>query len=465
MNGARLRPCVIGLLFLATPVSSAAQGVDGYVSLMGNLLPDVRLDVDEQRAVSELRARLFVERRFEVGRFRLTTAGFVDGLLAGRQRGRLTHAAIARPQEFHVEALWAKGDLRVGLSRVVWGRLDEFLPTDVVNPQDLTRFFLEGRSEGRMPVAMIRGRILPSDRFTVELIYVPVFRRGRFDQLDEDTSPFNVSPQSSDVAREFPGLSDAQPGGVEGSPATIKRISQQPAHTFANAQGGARVSVTTGRVDWSVSTFRGFETLPIYQVDDVDLPFTPGASVLPVVRELFPRYTMVGGDFETVRGSWGIRGEVAAFIDRMLQAVDAPVTPRGNAVEAGVGVDRKTGAYRVSSSAVVTNRRAHSSVVEPGARGPSVVDGSLADVAIDRTDLTLVGMVDRSFARETRNLRIFAVYNPGEDSAFARAIFTFTLRDNLSLEASAGWFTGDGVDVLSRLATRDFVYARLKVFF
>jgi hypothetical protein len=114
---------------------------------------------------------------------------------------------------------------------------------------------------------------------------------------------------------------------------------------------------------------------------------------------------------------------------------------------------------------VVTNRWAHSTAAGLESRVPSVVEGSPAEAIIDRTDLTLVGTVDRSFARETRSIRIFAVYNPGEDSAFARAISTFTLRDNVSLEASAGWFTGDGLDVLSRLATRDFVYVRLKVFF
>lgn len=86
-------------------------------------------------------------------------------------------------------------------------------------------------------------------------------------------------------------------------------------------------------------------------------------------------------------------------------------------------------------------------------------------MSVDRTDLTLVGAIDRSFVRETRTVRVLAVYNPREDSAFARVISTFSVRDNVSLEASGGWFAGDGVDALSRLATRDFLSARLKVFF
>ena len=64
--------------------------------------------------------------------------------------------------------IWPKADLRVGYTRIVWGRLDEFLPTDVVNPQDISRFFFEGRTEGRMPVGLVRVRWLPSDRYTLE---------------------------------------------------------------------------------------------------------------------------------------------------------------------------------------------------------------------------------------------------------------------------------------------------------
>jgi hypothetical protein len=389
-----------------TASAASAQGVDGYVSLLADVFPAVRI-TNEPTRISELRARAFLERRFEIGgRMRITAAGFVEGLLADRGRGGATRAAIVRPQELHIDAMWKTADLRIGMTRVVWGRLDEFLPTDVVNPQDLTRFFLEGRTEGRMPVGMIRGRLLPSDRFTLEAIYVPVFRRGRVDEMDEQTSPFNLAPQPT--------------------------VGRAPRPT--GAQGGVRASVTTRRVDWSVSAYRGFEPLPLFEVT--------GATL----AERFPRFTMIGGDFETVRGEWGVRGEIAAFVDRTLQAAAIPVTIAGKALEGGLGIDRKAGAYRISGNVVVTTRWAESAL-------------------FDRTDVTLVAAVDRTFARETRTVRIFSVYNPGEASAFARVISTFSVRDDVAFEVSGGLFTGGGTDALSRLATRDFAYARLKVFF
>lgn len=149
---------------------------------------------------------------------------------------------------------------------------------------------------------------------------------------------------------------------------------------------------------------------------------------------------MIGADFETVSGAWGVRGEIAAFVDRTLQAGNQLDVVEGRTVEGGVGIDRKAGNYRVSGTLMFSDQP-------------------------DRNDITLVSSVDRSFARETRSVRAFAVYNPREATAFARVIASASLRDNVSLEGSAGWFAGEGADVLARFADRDFLYARLKVFF
>jgi len=144
--------------------------------------------------------------------------------------------AIVEPQEVTFTIRGARAELTAGLGRVVWGRLDELQPTDVVNPLDLSRFFFEGRSEARLAVPLVRGRLFAGEKASLEAIYVPFFRRARFDRLDEPTSPFNLAPTTA----------------VE---------DRSPARIAANAQGGARVNVTTGRVDWSVSAYDGWTSL------------------------------------------------------------------------------------------------------------------------------------------------------------------------------------------------------------
>ena len=425
---------------LASPGSAApaaAQGLDGYASLTVDSFPAAALESGERHAINELRAKIFAERTFEFGdNLRLMAAGIVEGLVA--DRGDTVKDATLQPHELHVEGRWQHADVRIGMTRIAWGRLDEVQPTDVVNPLDLTRFFFEGRSEARRAMPLARVRWLPSDRFNIEGLYVPWFRRARFDELDDETSAFNLSPKTTCAS-----------GGAEPC-LPLPRIVDEPEDSLAHAQGGARASVTTGRVDWSASVYRGFETLPLYEIAGPPMP-----GVLPTVIERFPRFTMIGGDFETVRGEWGVRGELAGFVEKSLQVPSQPIVVEGRTIEGGVGVDRSAGQYRLSGDVLVSSRWATESVT-----ATQPLSGE-----VDRIDVSVVAALDRSFVRETRRLRAFAVYNPGEASGFVRVIATISLRDNVSIEGSGGVFAGGGADTFSRLASRDFVYARLKVFF
>lgn len=375
----------------------------------------------------ELRTRLFVERRQDVGaHLRLNLSGYVDGLVADRKAsgGSGTSSdAIVRPNDLYAEFVSTHFDLRIGVSRIVWGRLDEFQPTDVVNPIDLTRFLLEGRSEARLPVGLVRGRVFLPGSSTLEGIIVPVFRAGRFDQLDERTSPFNLAAGAEVVCPPF-GLGPCR---------LLVRDRREPDAAWRNVQGGARFTSTAGRVDWAVSAFRGFEAFPSFSLVGRAPPDGPPTTFV----ESFPRFTMIGGDFETIRGAWGVRGEAAAFVEDAGR--EGP--RRMDRVESGIGVDRRAGDYRVAVNVLLTHQR------------------------IDGNDVMLIGAVDRKFARETRTVRVFAVYDPTDDTTFLRGIAAVSLRDDVWIEGSAGVFAGSSLDTLGRLTRRDFVYTRLKVFF
>jgi hypothetical protein len=338
---------------------------------------------------------------------RFTVSGFAEGL-AGRDE-----AAILRPHEAAVVITAGRLDLYAGYGQIVWGRLDELQPTDVVNPLDLSRFFFEGRSEARMPVAVVRPRIHFTDDLSVEAVYVPVFRPARFDRLAESSSPFNIIPEA--LRRDRP----------EGPPAT-----------WGNAQGGARFNATTGRFDWSLNAYRGFEAFELYELTPTGLTAS------------FPRFTLVGGDFETVVGLWGLRGEVAAFVrdSFQLESAVAPAILRGSSLDAGVGVDRKAGDYRLSGTVLVHHERYDSLVASD-------------------TDVSLLVSADRTFAAERYQLRGFTVYNPSEGSGFLRGIAAAKLRDDLAAEASVGWFAGDGRDTIGRFSESDFLYLRAKYYF
>jgi predicted RND superfamily exporter protein len=426
-----------GLLTLWFPNAGHAQSLSrpaGHLSLMTAEAPS--------RDTLDLRARAFVEERADLSsHLRVTASAFAEGLIrrhpgppaAESDASAVATDAIFKVHDAFLESTGGRLDLRVGLGRVVWGRLDEVQPTDVVNPLDVSRFFFEGRSEARLPVALVRAQVFLSDRASIEGVYVPVFRRGRFDQLDEPTSPFTPLTGPADATGGV-----CPPIGCPALPPVI--VDHEPPVTFDNAQGGARFNATTGRVDWSVSAFRGFEPFPVFDAG------TPAPGVPLPIDGAHPRFTMVGGDFEAVRGEWGMRGEIAAFLDDNFQ-YSALRSANGSSVDAGVGVDRRAGDYRFSGTLLLH----HESV----------------DLAISetRSSLSWVLSADRRFSRERYALRAFGVANTSDGSGFARVIATGELRDNLALEGSVGWFIGEGRDLIGRFTDSDFVYVRLKHYF
>jgi hypothetical protein len=413
--------------------------VDGYVSIGTDYLPNIGDTL-------ELRTRLFVERQVDAGpNVRFSFSGWAEGLIADRADSfrtelpggarsgtRTVRDAVARPHEAYIDVRTGSIDLRAGLSNVVWGRLDELPPSDVVNPLDISRYLFEGRNAARLPVPLVRARWVASEALTVEGVWAPLFRRARFDFLDEDSSPFNLLTDR-DLCRD-----DAPCPPI---PLDVALDRREPARTLGSSQGGARVSATTGRVDWSVSGYRGFEPVGVVTIDP-----RPGPPSQLRLIETYPRFTMIAGDLEAVRGAWAIRGEAAAFVERTFQSPEPGNASlhNGHAIEAGGSVERKAGDYRINL-AVLMERQGTDAFTE--------------------TDVSLVMGAQRGFARDTRRVLLFGLWNMADASGFLRSIGSWSLRDNLWLEGSVGWFIGEGTDTLSRFAMRDFAYVKLKAYF
>lgn len=421
-------------LLIAIPAAATAQETPkkvvtgGELSVTGLVMPNQ----PESGNTHELRARARAELTADPWSWlRLKFESTVDGLLAERE-GRV-ESLVGHVREAWAETRGARGDVRIGYGRLVWGRLDEIMPSDVINPIDSSRYFLEGRAEARLPVAFARGRLFLSDATTLEAIVSLPGRRGRFDQLDEPTSPFNLTRDLVLVA----------------VPGRIKRI--EPENSWNNLQTGARLSTTLGRVDASLSAYRGFESFGTLSLEPAlspgvltlssELPgFSPADTTLVVgeLVERYARFTMVATDAEAVVGPWAIRGE-AAFFDLR----------RGRAFDAGIGVDRSAGDYRLFSS-VVWHR-------DWMTEGPALVNN----------DLSVIASIERRFARDRYLVRVFGVGNPIDKSGFVRGLAAWSVRDNVTFEASAGLLSGSpsSADTLSRFRDRDFAFVRVRWFY
>ena len=422
------------------PAGSASSGkavtIDGHLSLSGDVLPNMD--------AAELRPQLMLDARGGWARetVRYRVQAIFEALVADRDT-RVTDA-LAAVRDAWIETSGSRAELRLGYGRLVWGRLDEIQPSDVINPLDVSRFLFDGRSEARLPVAFVRGRVFPREDLTIEGVLAPVFARGRFDELDEPTSPFNLL---RNVQIPVLPVTTAAPA----SPALdVRRV--EPDRTWSNMSGGGRVSTTIGRVDVAGAVYRGFESFGLITIEAA-APVPLVAPVQLTLVERYPRFTMVAGDFETVRGEWAFRGEAAFFVDKQLAGVTRTGAIPGRSLDAGAGFDRRSGDYRLYASAIVHR------------------EWSSEDPRLAKTDVNLVGSIDRPFARDRYFLRGFAVVNPADASAFLRGLFVWKVRDDVSMEGSVAAFLGTSDDTLGRFGPqehpqrrqdRDFLLARIR---
>ncbi len=394
----------------------------GEMSVLFDWLPE--------RDVFELRPRLLADARFEPADWlRFYGEALAEGLAADRSEFGGVGYAVAWLREGWVELVGNRADLRAGYGRIVWGRLDEVQPSDVINPLDAAKYLLEDRSEARLPVAFVRGRVYPVDGVAIEGIISPRFERGVYDTLDEPTSPFNLL---NDLV--LPAGTVVSTNEVEGRPPDV---------SWSKPLGGARVTATAGRLDFAVSAYEGADGFGIVTFEPETVP-PVSAQVVGRLVETFPRFRMYAGDFETVMGEWALRGEAAVFTKKKLAGVTVPGAVNGRVIDAGVGFDRRAGDLRVYGTALFHR------------------EWSDEDPGVERTDFSLVGSVDTTLARDTHLLRAFAVVNPGDESAFVRGLWEWSIADNTSLDVSAGAFLGTSNDTLGRFKGRNFVFTRLR---
>jgi hypothetical protein len=386
------------VLLLSLPSGAAARDLRGLVDARGVWHP--RIDLNEER--------VRVQARYEhsANKWQIVASACGDGLIGN---DRVTDG-IFRPLENFVEYRGSKAEVRVGLSNVAWGVLDELSPQDVVSPVDVTRWILEGRADARLPVPLARVRLFLPASLTLEGLLVPFARRGWYDQLDEPHSPF-------------------APPGLETFPRSDSKFSAD------TMEGGVRFRGTGSGVDWGVSAYRDVVDFDRYEA-------TPTGFVAQR-----PSRWMAGGDLEAAVGNWVIRADGAAFLDDPLQQTGAvPVIVRRDTFRGGVGADR-----RVGDSALYFN-----------ALYNYVPDAAQLE---SQSELSLFGGFTRDFAQNTRTVRLFGLWNTDSDSGFARLVWDQELVENLRLDVSGGVFWGQGGSTFRSFDDADFITARIRVYF
>ncbi len=168
-------------------------------------------------------------------------------------------------REGYVSINASNASLRVGKQIVAWGRADRVNPTDNLAPRDYT-VLLPFDEDQRIGVASLTADWNFSERYRVSFFTTPYF------------TPSTV-PLPMDISFS----------------ATI------PAHKISNSEFGFKLTSEGENVDWSVSSYDGYNLLP---------SFSPGNALGAIVMH-YDRIKVLGVDFATTRAGYGLRGEMA----------------------------------------------------------------------------------------------------------------------------------------------------------
>jgi len=374
--------------------------------------------------IFESRNRLLLEEREDSKDwFTFYFSGRMDVLLSNRDEEN--NEIIGKIDDAYINFYLAKGEVKIGYSKVFWGKLDQLAPTDIVNPLDISKLFLEAeRKEAKLAVPLLMVSPYFGKQSRLDLILVPFFEEGTYDELNEKSSPFNIV--------QFPPPLEKLP--VE---------EELPSKNVRNMEYGGRFSSTFREIDWSIYYFRGFCDFPMYKLTYRFNPILNEFIPNTIKAEYF-KYNMLGYDFELVRGKWGIRGEGAFFSDQGFQKKGILDYAKGNYFIGGFGLDRSFGDNYLNLSVLY---------------GKIFVDD---DIEEKKDEITLLGNIERKFSYETKVIKLFSIYNTMSNSIFLKGTFSIMLLESLWVDLSVGIFEGKDKDTLSKFQDSDFFFIKCK---
>jgi len=240
-------------------------------------------------------------------------------------------------------------DVRAGIQRFAWGRLDEFPPNDLLNPWDYTRFLRKPLEDRKIGVPSLSATLNRGDWIT-EAVWVPMLVPYRLPMPDERW--FGSSPASVIVR--------AVPNAV-----IVPHEPDLPDRDINNSNVGVRVK-RLGDIEWAINLFHGYDPHPVFKTTALSIMPSGGTIVIdPGYVPDFHEISVIGMDAAAVSGDLSIRAEAAYAINRYLNIRQElwgypsiltpgvfplnPIEQKHDTMDYGIGVD-----YRLFEDAMLT---------------------------------------------------------------------------------------------------------------
>jgi hypothetical protein len=310
-------------------------------------------------------------------------------------------------REAYVNLYTGPVDTRMGWQVVQWGKADGYNPTNVITPMDLL-VFSPDEDDRRLSNLLIRSYVnLPVAR--IEIIWVPAY--------EPSVLPFDDSDLPDGVALGEPDYPDT---------------------AWRNSSLALKAHYEGAALESSISYFNGYMPIPgiSAQVDQ---------GTFRVFQAAY-RGQMIGADFSTAMGSFGLRGEFAFKVPDETEETWQSIPNRQ--IELILGVDREMG----NLSLIVQYMGKHVfdfqalPAVDPGS--PSFLQNQIAlwNRMISGQQEEWVHAVSfrpaLSLCHETLAIELLGQVNFSTEEVFLKPKVSYDLMDDLTVTAGAMLYYG-----------------------
>ncbi len=338
--------------------------------------------------------------------------------------------------EAYINLYPGKFDLRIGKQIVVWGRADGFNPTNNITPMNTTVRSPDS-DDIRGANFLVRSHYNFSPALRLEGIWAPTY------------SPTVLAFEMADL------------------PANIT-IGEgiYPDARLKNSLWAGRLSLEFPAFDGSISYARGYNPMPGIKLESLDI-----ATQIMTISPAAYRQQVIGVDFSTAVGSWGLRGEGAWRIpDQIHDGLRNYYIPYEDFYYV-VGLDRMWGDFNLIAQYVGRFVPEFEKLVIPSdplqQLYPQLENyNRLFTYQTDQTRHALSFRPSYSMFYETLSLELFGMYDLTTGELMLIPQVVYKPADALSITFGGNWYRGDD-GTLNDLISDNFnaVYGEVRLAF
>ncbi len=391
-------------------------------NMRGRLSETVNMKYGEDRAFIKKESWLRCDLTSEAGSAKLFT------ILDIRYAPLVSRSTELSLQEAYARIRVGPVDFRLGKQVVLWGKADEFNPTDFINPEDYREFISLTRAERKMGIFFPKIDYYVGN-YRLECIMIPTF------------TPSHIPTDSSHpwIPREVDELYH--------NPRIRIMDEEKPLPRVENAEYAARLSALMSGFDFSLSVYSGYFDIPVM----VRTGFLPPDTV--IVTPTYKRYKAAGCDFATVLCGWGIRGE-CAYIHQGYYETESATDLDG--IASSPSISFVLGADRSFHDELYLNLQ----WVE------RILLSYQEQMIEERIENRLVGSGYRDFFQDEVRVGVSAmVYRITERDYLLHPFLSYTPADGVSLEGGVYLFGGPETSLFGQFSGNDFISFNLAFFF